>query len=72
MSIMKINLNGEIIEFSEEINLLSLLEEIGFDSKKVAVELNLEIVPKSSYKLTKLKEGDNVEIVHFIGGGLFK
>jgi len=69
---MKINLNGEIIEFSEEINLLSLLEEIGFDSKKVAVELNLEIVPKSSYKLTKLKEGDNVEIVHFIGGGLFK
>ena len=69
MSIMKINLNGEIIEFSEEINLLSLLEEIGFDPKKVAVELNLEIVPKSGYKLTKLKEGDHVEIVHFIGGG---
>lgn len=46
-----------------------LLREIGLPTAKVAVERNLEIVPRSRYGATALAEGDAIEIVHFIGGG---
>ena len=46
-----------------------LLGEIGLDSRKVAVERNLEIVPKSNYAGISLDDGDRLEIIHFIGGG---
>ena len=46
-----------------------LLAEIGFAERKVAVERNLEIVPRSQYATTHLAYGDAIEIVHFIGGG---
>jgi thiazole synthase len=46
-----------------------LLESLGLDGRKVAVERNLEIVPKSAYGEVALSEGDKLEIVHFIGGG---
>jgi thiamine biosynthesis protein ThiS len=49
--------------------LASLLVDIGLDTRKVAVELNLEIVPRSAYAETALAAGDRLEIVHFIGGG---
>jgi sulfur carrier protein len=49
--------------------LASLLAEIGLDTRKVAVERNLEIVPRSAYAETVLAAGDRLEIVHFIGGG---
>ena len=49
--------------------LASLLVDIGLDTRKVAVERNLEIVPRSSYAETALAAGDRLEIVHFIGGG---
>lgn len=45
------------------------LSEIGFDIKRVAVELNGEILPKSRYESTVLQDGDSVEIVSFVGGG---
>ncbi len=46
-----------------------LLARIGLDTRKVAVERNLEIVPRSAYAATALAAGDRLEIVHFIGGG---
>ena len=46
-----------------------LLRAIGLDTRKVAVERNLEIVPRSTYDATALAPGDRLEIVHFIGGG---
>ena len=46
-----------------------LLAEIGLDTRKVAVERNEEIVPRSAYGQTALANGDALEIVHFIGGG---
>lgn len=46
-----------------------LLAELGINPKGIAVELNLAVVPKSSYSQTKLNEGDRIEIVHMIGGG---
>ena len=66
---MKINLNGEKKTFSDNINLVSLLSYLKIDPKKVAVEINLQIIPKSRFLKTKISEGDNIEIVHFIGGG---
>ena len=47
----------------------ALVAALGLDGRKVAVERNLEIVPRSTYVSTPLAEGDRIEIVHFIGGG---
>ncbi len=66
---MQINLNGEKRTISNSTNLVSLLSELSIDPKKVAVEINLQIIPKSCFLDTKINEGDNIEIVHFIGGG---
>tara|TARA_B100000073_G_C23715337_1_gene565722 strand:- start:876 stop:1076 length:201 start_codon:yes stop_codon:yes gene_type:complete len=66
---MQINLNGEKRTISNSTNLVSLLSELNIDPKKVAVEINLQIIPKSCFLDTKINEGDNIEIVHFIGGG---
>ena len=61
--------NGEERAFSGDESVESLLAALGIDARKVAVELNLEIVPRSSYLDTRLNGGDRLEIVHFIGGG---
>jgi sulfur carrier protein len=65
---MKIAVNGEERDISPQ-TVMGYLEEIGIDPRRVAVELNLDILPKGEYAATKLKEGDRVEIVHFVGGG---
>ena len=61
-------INGEKIE-NNEIILSSYLEENGINPQRIAVELNGEILPKSQYSNTALKDGDVVEIVNFVGGG---
>ena len=66
---MKIMINGETQEFGNEMTVHDLLVSIGVDPKKVAVERNMEIVPKSTYEAVGLGDGDRLEIVHFIGGG---
>jgi thiazole synthase len=66
---MHVTINGESRNVSEARSVESLLSELGLDSRKVAVELNLEIVPKSAYDRTRVRDGDRLEIVHFIGGG---
>jgi thiazole synthase len=66
---MNLTINGERRTFGSAITVEQLLGEIGLDPRKVAVERNLEIVPKSEYSGLALDDGDKLEIVHFIGGG---
>lgn len=66
---IKVQLNGEDHEVEERSTVLDLLEALGFSPVKIAVEHNLEVVPKSAYAETVLSDGDRIEIVRFIGGG---
>jgi thiazole synthase len=65
----QITINGETRSLGGAQNLDVLLQSLGIDPRKVAVELNLEIVPRSAYGATAVAPGDRLEIVHFIGGG---
>ena len=60
--------NGEEKKVAAK-NIEQLLSELNLGEKKVAVELNQEIIPRDNYSNTKVSEGDSVEIVHFVGGG---
>lgn len=64
-----IKVNGECIENIAEKNVAEYLAESGYDMKRVAVELNGNILPKSQYEVTVLQDGDSVEVVSFVGGG---
>ena len=66
---MKITVNGEDRYFDAPLSLACLLTSLGIAGDKVAIERNLEIVPKSAYDTIGLSDGDRIEIVHFIGGG---
>ena len=66
---MKIHINGEVREVFEGLPVIALLDELGVQKERVAVELNLDIVPKGRFADTILKDGDRVEIVSFVGGG---
>lgn len=66
---MKITLNGESREIAGEPTLLELLETTGFKGRRVAVEVNRRIVPRSTHAEVRIGEGDHIEIVHAIGGG---
>jgi thiazole synthase len=66
---MRLTINGEDKQFDRSVTVSQMLAAIGLDARKVAVERNLEIVPRSGYETTELGEGDRIEIVHFIGGG---
>jgi sulfur carrier protein len=65
---MKILVNGEETEFRGG-NVRDLLASLDIDPVRVAVEVNLDIVPKAEYGETVLREGDSIEIVQFVGGG---
>ncbi|MDQ3125726.1 MAG: sulfur carrier protein ThiS [Pseudomonadota bacterium] len=65
---MRIQVNGEHREVAAA-TMLALVEELGLDVRKVAVERNLEIVPRSLHGTTALAEGDRIELVQFVGGG---
>ena len=65
---MRIHVNGEPRDTRAE-TVLALVEELGLDVRKVAVERNLEIVPKSLHATTPVAEGDRFEMVVFVGGG---
>jgi sulfur carrier protein len=66
---MRIHLNGEPYECPDSLTVTELLGRLGIEGNRVAVELNLDIVPKKQYETTVLKESDRVEVVHFVGGG---
>ena len=66
---MKIRLNGEPKEFPAPLTIAQLLEQLGIDARRVAVEHNLTIVKRDRQASTVIGEGDEVEIVNFVGGG---
>ncbi|MDB9767332.1 sulfur carrier protein ThiS [Candidatus Pelagibacter sp.] len=66
---IKIKLNGKFSTINENLNLSIFLKELKIPLKKVAIELNQEIIDKNNLKTIKLKNNDKIEIVHFIGGG---
>lgn len=66
---LQLTVNGETRSATPGSSVAQLLSDLGLDSRKVAVERNLEIVPKSAYVETALAEGDRIEIVAFVGGG---
>jgi len=64
-----ITLNGDPYTIDGEVRLVALLERLGTGERRVAVEINREIVPKAKYAATVIKPGDDVEIINFVGGG---
>jgi sulfur carrier protein len=66
---MKIRVNGEEREIADRLSLARLLEELQIRAGRVVVELNRNIVSREAHGSTLLKEGDALEIVHFVGGG---
>lgn len=66
---MQISVNGAVRALDDSLSVSQLLNLLGLPQAKIAVERNLEIVPKSAYDNIMLAEGDQIEIVHFIGGG---
>ncbi len=66
---MTVQINGEMKEIKEGLSLALLLEELGIRPGRVVVELNRGVVARDTHGATVLKEGDAVEIVHFVGGG---
>ncbi len=66
---MQFFINGEEKTFSGVETLGELIEQLGMKGDRVAVELNREIVPRAQWSETALREGDRLEIVHFVGGG---
>jgi thiamine biosynthesis protein ThiS len=66
---LQLTINGETRAFQGVADVAGLVATLGLDVRKVAVERNLEIVPRSAYGKTSLADGDRIEIVQFVGGG---
>ena len=65
----KIQINGKKIPIKSKITIYDLLKKFKLNNKKIAIEINGIILPKSNYKKKYLKNNDKLEVVHFIGGG---
>jgi thiamine biosynthesis protein ThiS len=65
-----VTINGQPKQISDLKSLAALIESLGMKADRVAVELNREIVPRSQWEATQIKDGDRLEIVHFVGGGV--
>jgi thiamine biosynthesis protein ThiS len=66
---LNVTINGEDRQLDAPVNIRELVSGLGLDPAKIAVERNLEIVPRSAYANVMVGQGDRLEIVHFIGGG---
>jgi thiamine biosynthesis protein ThiS len=69
MQLLDLTVNGEGVRVAAGASVAQLIAQMELDTRKVAVERNLEIVPRSLYAVTLLAAGDALEIVHFVGGG---
>ena len=67
---ISIHLNGEARQVPEDITLAALVDWLELPADRVAVERNLEIVPRNQWSETMIGEGDRLEVVHFVGGGV--
>lgn len=66
---MKVIINGEPREVPDRVNVEELIEYLGLRGERIAVERNREIVRRADWTRTLIEEGDELEIVHFVGGG---
>jgi thiamine biosynthesis protein ThiS len=66
---LRIRLNGEPHELAAPLTVTALLASLGIDPRRVAVERNLIVVKRADYDTTMMGDGDEVEIVNFVGGG---
>jgi sulfur carrier protein len=66
---MQITINGETREIPDGLDVPRLLEHLGIRAERVAIERNLEILPRSAWVATRVASGDRYEIVHLVGGG---
>ncbi|MGH9534707.1 MAG: sulfur carrier protein ThiS [Terriglobales bacterium] len=66
---MQLTVNGQRREAAADLNLLDLLRELGLPAERLAIERNHQLVPKREWPTTQLAAGDQIEIVHFVGGG---
>lgn len=68
-AVLQLTVNGESRSIAEGARITDLVTDLALDGRKIAVERNLEIVPRSQYSETALEDGDRIEIVAFVGGG---
>ena len=68
-SFVTITLNGDRYDIPAPVTVTALLESLDIDARRVAVEHNLAIIKRAAFNDTVVREGDNVEIVNFVGGG---
>lgn len=66
---MTIRLNGDPFDIAEPVSVSVLLEQLAIDARRVAVERNQLVVKKAAYDSTVVTDGDEIEIVNFVGGG---
>lgn len=66
---MNITLNGQTTQVADKLTLEKLVDEQQLTGKRIAIEVNQNVIPRSQHASHQLQEGDNVEIVHAIGGG---
>jgi sulfur carrier protein len=66
---MRLTINGKEQTFGDALTLAQLIEQLGMKGDRVAAELNRDIVSRAQWSDTALKDGDQLEIVHFVGGG---
>ena len=69
MLAMKLQINGEERSFEGNLTLAAVVEQLGVKADRVAIELNKIIVRRDAWAATKLRDGDRLEVVHFVGGG---
>lgn len=66
---MKVKINGDVQEIPDGLNVLALAEHLGIAGSRVAIERNLDILPRAQWAETQIRPNDSFEIVHFVGGG---
>jgi thiamine biosynthesis protein ThiS len=66
---MKVKINGEVQEIPDGLNVRAMLDHLAMTGTRVAIERNLEILPRSEWTGTQVQINDSFEIVHFVGGG---
>jgi thiamine biosynthesis protein ThiS len=66
---MTILINGDAVDVTGPLTLTALLAQLSIDPRRVAVEHNLNVVKRANYDSTEIRDGDQVEIVNFVGGG---
>jgi thiamine biosynthesis protein ThiS len=66
---MTVTINGERRDIPDGLSVATLLDHLGMSSGRVAVERNLDILPRTVWQKTSVESGDSFEIVHFVGGG---